>query len=334
MIRRKERWCCSRLTPSSALCSCSTFLPKMPQPLLANLSCCCTAGRISASLAASLIRIVHLRSSLSCWSVGSQEAALQDVDCISFLFSTMTGFSSDKLASLQEAGDDYALAPSPLSPLCLYPTPLEQFTHHWDIVEEVCHCLETLGSKSQCYEIMQNGICKYLAKLVVVPDNMAAGLLRAVSRLLDVSVLPSEPTLRFLSHCCLSLLALLITLQTDSPTETDHKREAIWGACVSALSSVPRLLRMLLQSMQVDDLSEVELPQLGRILCTLLQHVPLHSQLLANSHLLQEIIQQLTRYSRGGTRQQWLTDLLYYYSVAMAHSSTARRGNLGLRDMY
>lgn len=67
--------------------------------------------------------------------MGSQEAALQDVDCISFLFSTMTGFSSDKLASLQEAGDDYALAPSPLSPLCLYPTPLEQFTHHWDIVE-------------------------------------------------------------------------------------------------------------------------------------------------------------------------------------------------------
>lgn len=63
---------------------------------------------------------------------------------------------------------------------------------------------------------------------------------------------------------------------------------------MSALSSVPRLLRMLLQSMQVDDLSEVELPQLGRILCTLLQHVPLHSQLLANSHLLQEIIQQLT----------------------------------------
>lgn len=62
------------------------------------------------------------------------------------------------------------------------------------------------------------------AKLVVVPDNMAAGLLRAVSRLIDVSVLPSEPALRFLSHCCLSLLALLITLQAESPTETDHKR--------------------------------------------------------------------------------------------------------------
>lgn len=63
---------------------------------------------------------------------------------------------------------------------------------------------------------------------------------------------------------------------------------------MSALTTVPRLLRMLLQSLQVDDLSEGEMPQLGGVLCTLLQHVPLHSQLLANSHLLQEIIQQLT----------------------------------------
>lgn len=37
------------------------FLPKMSQSLLANLSCCCTTGRISAGLAASLIRIVHFR---------------------------------------------------------------------------------------------------------------------------------------------------------------------------------------------------------------------------------------------------------------------------------
>lgn len=81
--------------------------------------------------------IAFSRSSLSGWSVGSQEAALQDVDYISFLFSTLTGFSSDKLASLQEAGDDIGLPPSPLSPLSLYPTPLEQFTHHWDVVE-VC----------------------------------------------------------------------------------------------------------------------------------------------------------------------------------------------------
>lgn len=83
----------------------------------------------------SVTLIVISRSSLSGWAVGSQEVALQDVDYISFLFSTLAGFSSDKLASLQEAGDDSILPPSPLSPLSLYPTPLEQFTHHWDVVE-------------------------------------------------------------------------------------------------------------------------------------------------------------------------------------------------------
>ncbi|XP_071772908.1 testis-expressed protein 10 homolog [Centroberyx gerrardi] len=310
------------------------FLPKMSQSLLANLSRCCTAGRISAGLAASLIRIVHLRSSLSGWSVGSQEAALQDVDHISFLFSTLTGFSSDELATLQEAGDDSALPPSPLSPLSLYPTPLEQFTHHWDVVEEVCHSLETLGSQAQCFDILQNGICKYLTRLGVVPDSMAAGLLRAVARLLDLSVLPSDPVLRFLCQCCLSLLALLVTLQQEAPSDTNHKREAIWGACVSALSTIPRLLRMVLQSLRVGDLCEEELPQLGQILSMLLQHTPLRNHLLANAALLQHIIQDLTRYSRGETREQWLTDLLYCYSVTVAHGSSTHRGNLGLRDMY
>ncbi|XP_017280523.1 testis-expressed protein 10 homolog [Kryptolebias marmoratus] len=308
------------------------FFPKMHQPLLANLSGCCTAGRISSSLAASLIRIVHFRSSLSGWSVGNQEAAVQDVDYISFLFSTLMGFSSENLSSLQE--DESAMPPSSLAPICLYPTPLEQFTHHWDVVEEVCHCLEAVGSKSQCFDILQNGIFKYLIRLDVVPDSMAAGLLRAVSRLLDLSILPVEPVLRFLSQCCLSLMALLITLQQEAPAETDHKREAIWGSCVTALSSVPRLLRIVLQSMHVRDLNEEELPQLGQLLSMLLQHTPLHNQLLANAALLQEIIQNLTRYSRGTTREQWLTDLLYCYSVTVAHGSSAHRGNLGLRDMY
>lgn len=60
---------------------------------------------------------------------------MQDVDYVSFLFSTMTGFSSDKLASLQAVGDDYVLSPSSLTPLSLYCTHLDQFTHHWDVVE-------------------------------------------------------------------------------------------------------------------------------------------------------------------------------------------------------
>ncbi|KAJ3597830.1 hypothetical protein NHX12_001347 [Muraenolepis orangiensis] len=310
------------------------FLPHLPHTLLVSLSRCCTAGRISAGLAASLIRIVHLRSSLSGWSMGSQGAALQDVDYVSFLFSTLTGFSSEDLAALQDAPDDSTIPPSLLSPLSLYPTLLEQFTHHWDVVEEVCHCLETLGSQSQCFDILQNAICKYLCKLAVVPDSLAAGLLRAVSRLLELSVPPSEAVLRFLAQCCLSLLALLVTLQQEAPSETTHKREAIWSACVSALCSVPRLLRTVLQSLRVGDLCEEELPQLGQMLVLILQHSPLRSHLLVNTALLQHVIQDLTRYSHGETREQWLTDLLYCYSVTMAHASTTHRGNLGLRDMY
>ncbi|XP_020792928.1 testis-expressed protein 10 homolog [Boleophthalmus pectinirostris] len=309
------------------------FLPKMPQSLLANLSGCCNHGRISASMGASLIRIVHLRSSVSGWTAGSQEPALQDVDYLSFLFSSLTGFSSEKLSMLQDTAEECVLPLRTLSPLSLHPTPAEHFKHHWDIVDEVCLCLENLGSKSQCFDVVQNGMLRYLAKLRVIPDSTAAALLKAMTRLRDRSVVPSEPVLRLLSLCCLSLLALLTTLQQETP-ETNQKREAIWGACVSALSGVPRLLRMVLQLLRVGDLSEEELPHLGQVLSMLLQHAPLHNQLLANTALLQDIIQQLTRYSRGGTREQWMTDLLYCYSVTMAHSSTVHRGSVGMRDMY
>lgn len=30
--------------------------------------------------------------------------------------------------------------------------------------QEVCHCLDSLGSKSHCFDIVQNGICKYLVR--------------------------------------------------------------------------------------------------------------------------------------------------------------------------
>lgn len=309
------------------------FLPKMPQPLLANLSGCCNTGRISASLSSSMIRIVHMRSSVSGWTVGSAEAALQDMDYISFLFSALIGFSSERLAALQGSGDECALPLSSLSPLCLHPTPAEHFKHHWDIVDEISLCLVNMGSKSQCFDIVQNGILRFLTKLRVIPDSTAAGLLKTVSRLNDLSVMLSEPVLRILSQCCLSLLALLITLQQETP-ETNQKREAIWGACVSALSTVPRLLRIVLQLLRVGDLTEEELPHLGQVLSMLLQHSPLNNQLLANSALIHEMIQQLTRYSRSGTREQWLTDLLYCYTVTLAHGPSVHRGSVGVRDMY
>ena len=52
------------------------FLPKLPQPLLASLSRCCTAGRISAGLAASLIRILHLRWARGSWGQWAPAPAL------------------------------------------------------------------------------------------------------------------------------------------------------------------------------------------------------------------------------------------------------------------
>ncbi|XP_029115667.1 testis-expressed protein 10 homolog [Scleropages formosus] len=307
------------------------FLPVLPAEVLACLSRCCTTGRISASLAASLVRLVHLRSSLCGWAVDKQEVAVSDVDYFSFLFSTLTGFSSDELSTLQQAREDSVTPPSPLSPLSLYSTPLEQFTHHWDVVEEVCHCLEMVGSRSQCFDVLQNAICRNLTSLRVLPDSTAAALLRAASRLLDPSFLPSEALLRFLSDCCLSLLTLLLGLEQEAAAQDSaQKREAVWGACLAALSSVPRLLRLVLQCARVSDLCEEELPLLAQMLSLMLQHSQLRNHMLANGTLLQHIVQDLTRYCGGDRREQWLTDLLYCYSVTLS----THRGNLGLRDIY
>ncbi|XP_048880364.1 testis-expressed protein 10 homolog isoform X1 [Brienomyrus brachyistius] len=308
------------------------FLPQLPSQLLSRLSRCCTAGRVSASMTASLIRLVHLRSSMGGWTSDKQEVAVSDVDLLSFLFSTLTGFSADELSALQQAEEDSVPPPSPLSPLSLYATSLEQFTHHWDVVEEVCHCLETVESRAQCFDVLQNAICKNLAGLQVVPDSTAAGLLRAVSRLLDPSLLPSDTLLRFLSDCCLSLLTLLLSLERQPVAlDSTQKRETVWGACLGALSSVPRLLRLVLQSLHVSDLCEEKLPLLAQMLSLMLQHVQLRNQMLANAGLLQHIIQDLTqRYCRSETREQWLTDLLYCYSVTLS----VHRGGLGLQEVY
>ncbi|KAI4881546.1 hypothetical protein NFI96_014884 [Prochilodus magdalenae] len=301
------------------------FLPAFPTDVLACLSQVCNAGRVSASLAATLIRTIHLRSPLSGWSSSSQDVPVRDVDYLSFLFSTLTGFSSESLRVLQQADDEGLLASSALSPLSVFTTPLEQFTHHWDVVEEVCHCLETLGSRAQCFEILQNAIAKNLCGLVVVPDCVCAAVLRCIPRLLDLNFLPSDTLLRFLSDCCLSMLSLLLQLEQSA-----RKRDAVWEACFAALSTVPRLLRLVLQSLRVCELSESELPLLAQILSLLLQHTQLRNHMAANSALLQNIIQELTRFSGGETREQWLTDLLYCYSVTVS----THRANMATRDIY
>uniref|UniRef100_A0AAY4DRT0 Pre-rRNA-processing protein Ipi1 N-terminal domain-containing protein n=1 Tax=Denticeps clupeoides TaxID=299321 RepID=A0AAY4DRT0_9TELE len=295
------------------------FLPAFPPDLLACLSRICNTGRVSASLAATLIRIIHLRSSLSGWQCSSQEVAVRDVDYFSFLFSTLMGFCQDEITELQQREDESIALPSSFSPFSIYSTPEEQFTHHWDVVEvsEVCHCLETLGSRSQCFDLLQNGVYKTLVGLTVVPDSVCAAVLRFVSRLLDVNVIPNETLLNFLSNCCLSMLSLFLQLEPGT-----HRREAVWGACLAALSTVPRLLRLVLQALRVGDLCEEEFPQVAQILQLLMQHTHLRNHMIANNALLQQIIQELT-YSVE-SRDQWLTDLLYCYSTTVS----SHRGNL------
>ncbi|KAJ8353888.1 hypothetical protein SKAU_G00214550 [Synaphobranchus kaupii] len=182
---------------------------------------------------------------------------------------------------------------------------------------EVCHCLETVGSRSQCFDVLQNAICKNLTGLQVVPDSTAAALLRVVSCLLDLSFLPNEVLLRFLSDCCLSLLSLLE--QEQGIPDNGEKSEAVRSVCLAALSGVPRLLRLVLQSLHVSDLCEEEFSQLAQMLSFLLRQSQLRNHMLANAALLQHIIQDLTRYCQGEAQEQWLTDLLYCYSVTPVH---------------
>ncbi|KAL1259559.1 hypothetical protein QQF64_010136 [Cirrhinus molitorella] len=301
------------------------FLPAFPAELLACLSQVCNTGRVSASLATMLIRSVHLRSPLSGCSSSLQDVPVKDVDYLSFFFTTLTGFSSEMLRALQDTDEDGLLPSSTLSPLSVFATTLEQFLHHWDIVEEVCHCLNTLGSRAQCFDVIQNAINKNLCGLVVVPDCVCAAILRCVPRLLDVNFLPSDTLLHFLSDCCLSMLNLLLQLEQSA-----RKRDAVWEACFAALSTVPRLLRLVLQSFHVFDLCEEELPVLAQILSLLLQHTQLRNHMMANASLLQHIIQDLTHFYGGETREQWLTDLLYCYSVTLS----GHRTNMGMRDIY
>uniref|UniRef100_A0AAY5F3J3 Pre-rRNA-processing protein Ipi1 N-terminal domain-containing protein n=1 Tax=Electrophorus electricus TaxID=8005 RepID=A0AAY5F3J3_ELEEL len=81
-------------------------------------------------------------------------------------------------------------------------------------------------------------------------------------------------------------------------------RDAVWEACFAALSTVPRLLRLLLQSLRVCDLCEEELPLLAQLLSLLLQHTQLRNHMAANNALLQTIIQDLT-VAHTRTRLAW-----------------------------
>ncbi|TFK01888.1 Testis-expressed sequence 10 protein-like protein [Platysternon megacephalum] len=198
------------------------FLPCLPTDLLSSLSRCCIMGRMSSDLAATLIGILHVRSSFAGWKSQVQDSSVNDVDYFSFLFSTLTGFSKEELTSLQSIKGKPHISQTQLSPVHLYLTDLDQFLHHWAVTEVVCHSLSTIPSRSQCFDILQNGICKYLVGLAVIPDSTAGSVLCAMSKLLDQACILSENLHKFLASCCYSLLYFLLTLDKE---DAEHVRK-------------------------------------------------------------------------------------------------------------
>ncbi|XP_006031411.1 testis-expressed protein 10 isoform X1 [Alligator sinensis] len=293
------------------------FLPCLPTSLLSSLSRCCIMGRMSSELAATLIGILHMRSSFAGWKCQVQDGSLNDIDYFSFFFSTLTGFSREELMSLQSIRGKPHISQTQLSPIRLYLTDLDQFLHHWGVTEVVCHSLSTIPSRSQCFDILQSGICKYLVGMAVIPDSTAGSILYAINKLLDQACILSENLHKFLASCCYSLLYFLLTLDKED-AEHIQKRDVLWGSCISMLALLPRVLRLMLQSLQVSRVCREEMPVIAQLLRLLIQHGQLRSHMVTNELLVQQIIKDMMTLKTGEVQEQWLTDLHYCFNVYLA----------------
>uniref|UniRef100_A0A6I8PSC2 Testis expressed 10 n=1 Tax=Ornithorhynchus anatinus TaxID=9258 RepID=A0A6I8PSC2_ORNAN len=261
------------------------FLPSLPAGLLSSLSRCCIMGRLSSSLAASLIEILYMRSAFAGWKCSVQESSMSDVDYLSFLFSTLTGFSGEELTWLQSIRGNPHISQTPLSPVRLYLTDLDQFLHHWAVTEAVCHSLSTIPSRIQCLDILQSAITKHLAGLAVIPDSTAASVLCVVKK---------------------------------EDAEHVRKRDKLWGCCLAVLSVLPRVLRLMLQSLQVSRAGPEELPIVAQLLRLLLQHAQLRNHMVTSALLVQQIAKDITALKSGDVQEQWLSDLHYCFNVYLA----------------
>lgn len=67
----------------------------------------------------------------------------------------------------------------------------------------------------------------------------------------------------------------------------------LWGSCISALALLPRLLRVMLQSLQVSRICRDELPVVAQLLRLLMQHGQLRSHMMTNEFLVQQIIKDI-----------------------------------------
>ncbi|XP_077160740.1 testis-expressed protein 10 isoform X2 [Paroedura picta] len=292
------------------------FLPHLPGNLLASLSRCCIMGKLSVKLSATLIGILRMRSPF----VGGKypvHSSMTAVDYFSFLFSTLTGFSKEELTSLQSIRGRPHISQTQLSPVQLYLTDLDQFLYHWAVTEMVIQCLSAIPSRSQCIDIVQSGICKYLSGLTVIPDSTAGSVLCAISKLSDQACLLNENLSKFLASLCCSLLYLLLMIEREDE-EHLQKRDVLWASCISLLTALPRVLRLVLQSLQVSIVHQEELPVLAQLLRLLMQHGQLRSHMVTNEFLVKQIVKDIVASKSGDAQEQWLTDLHYYFNVCLA----------------
>ncbi|XP_051872810.1 testis-expressed protein 10 homolog isoform X2 [Pristis pectinata] len=295
------------------------FLPRISSELLSCLSRCCTMGRLSSKLAINLIRILHTRSSFGGWGPSLPSSLVTDVDYFSFLFSTLTGFSGEELTWLQNSSTNPHISQSQFSSIRLYVTDLDQFVHHWELTEVVCQCLSAIPSRIQCCDILQSAICKHLVGVSLLPDSTAGSILKTVGQLIDPAFIPNESLLNFLVGSCYSLLYFILTLERNNRGNA-QKRELLWGSCLTALARIPRLLRLLLQSLRVNGTCQGELPVVAQILRLLLQQTQLRQHMVANAAMVQQVIQDITNFKTDDFQEQWLTDLHYCFRIYLAAS--------------
>lgn len=294
------------------------FLPRISSELLSCLSRCCTMGRLSTKLAINLIRILHTRSYFGGWGPSLPNSLVTDVDYFSFLFSTLTGFSGEELTWLQNSSSNPHISQSQFSSIHLYATDLDQFVHHWEITEVACQCLSSVPSRIQCCDILQSAICKHLVGVNLLPDSTAGSILKTVGQLIDPAFIPNDCLLNFLVGSCYSLLYFILTSEKNRGNV--QKREFLWGACLTALARIPRLLRLMLQNLRVTGACQGELPVIAQILRLLLQQTQLRQHMVANAAMVQQVIQDITNFKTDDFQEQWLTDLHYYFRIYLAAS--------------
>ncbi|KAG8572214.1 hypothetical protein GDO81_011977 [Engystomops pustulosus] len=289
------------------------FIPLLSSDLLARLSLFCITNRFSTNLISKLIGILHARSSFGSWIHSGNETAIFDVDYFSFLFSTLMGFSAEQLSWMQTNKVASRVSSTRVSPITLYLTDQLYFANHWTIVQIVCKSLSSVRPRHQCFDIVQNAITKYLGGLVIIPDSTIGSVLHVVNYLLDQNCNPTESFHVFLASSCYSIFNFLLT--TEKNVEQVQKRDFLWGECISLLSLLPSVLKLMLQNLQVSRACQEELPVIAQLLRLLLQNAQLRTHMMTNAFLVQQTLQDVMNMKSCEIQEQWLTDLQYCFNV-------------------